>query len=139
MNRYTDEDRIRILAGLEEHGWNVNRTARALALPRTTIRRARDRARPELADPEKPQPEFAELFAKAVRLYAQGVIDEFETIHGRDRAIVMGILVDKHLDYRDGRRQTGVSVNTGNQSLVLPPGTTLDDLRALRDGLHADP
>ncbi len=52
----------------------------------------------------------------------------------RDVAIVAGIMADKHLDYRDGRKGALISFDQ-SQNLNIPEGTSLEQLKQLRDDL----
>ena len=84
--------------------------------------------------------DHAALYGRATALGAQLIQRELQRrldqpdnpVSARDLqslAIVSGISADKHLDYRDGRKGTQITVD--NRSLQLPPGLSLDELRAL--------
>ena len=47
----------------------------------------------------------------------------------KDRQIIRAL-------QRDGRKSNQVTVDNRQQNLTLPEGTTLEDLRALRDGMR---
>jgi len=145
----TDEDRIATLAALDVNAGNVTRTAEQTGITRLTIRRWRDAALeaglPVVTDvvtsEKKPKRDWSELYGRAASLGARIITENLRNYRGRDLkpselrdvAVTVGIAVDKHLDYRDGRK-AGAVVDQ-SQHLTLPPGTTLDELRSLRDGL----
>jgi hypothetical protein len=149
---YTDEDRVRALAALEINAGNVTRASREVGIPRTTIIAWRDQSIEAIANgtvgmprtPKRPQRDWADLYGRAASLGAQIITRNLKRYRHidlkpselRDVAVVSGIAVDKHLDYRDGRKSNQVTVDNRQQNLTLPEGTTLEDLRALRDGMR---
>ena len=149
MARYTDEQRVQTLAALEANGGNVARTSRACQVPRPTIILWRDQAIAAGTDlaltaPDIVKTDWADLYGRAASLGAQIITRNLKRYRHidlkpselRDVAVVSGIAVDKHLDYRDGRKSNQVTVDNRQQNLTLPEGTTLEDLRALRDGMR---
>lgn len=140
---YTDEQRIQALAVLELNRGNVARTSRELGIPRPTIITWRDKAiesgasAEHLTHPDTEKTDYAALLSEALREAIALLRAKMPQMSGRDLAITTGILTDKHLDFRDGRK-AGVLVDQRQQSITIPEGTTLEDLRALRDGLRGD-
>jgi hypothetical protein len=146
---YTDADRVSTLAALDLNAGNVTRTSKQTGVSRLTIRTWRDLAltagdqlvTSPVTTEKKPKRDWADLYGRAATLGAMLITKnlrryrylELKPSELRDVAVIAGIAVDKHLDYRDGRK-AGVMVDQ-SQNLNLPPGTTLDELRALRDGL----
>lgn len=133
MNTYTDEQRIAALAALEANGGNVKRTAAAVGIPRSTLQLWRDSAvaaAPELALTLAPaatvKTDWADLFGEAAKLGAQLITENLQRYAGtplkpselRDVAVVSGIAVDKHLDYRDGRKSASVTVDARSVNLT---------------------
>jgi hypothetical protein len=73
---------------------------------------------------------------------------------GRDAAITVGILADKHLDYTIGRRGSSIAIQQDNRQQrvqvdltaeelreayrqAFPHGLPIEELRALRDHFRA--
>jgi transposase-like protein len=95
--RYTDDDRSSALAKLAENGGDVNRTARDLGIPETTLRQWANGSRhsealqmsegkkTELAD------RYEQLTFKALDQAEKGI----DKLGGRDASVVAGIFTDK--------------------------------------------
>jgi len=140
MAQYTEQQRIEALAQLELNGGNLKRTARNLNLPPATLRHWRDDTLDAMGDnaalslmvPQKPD------FVARLENVLNMLVDKIEAMvpdadNIRDTAVVFGIMADKHLDYRDGRKG-GVSVNVDNRSINLPQDLSVDELRRLASG-----
>ena len=89
---------------------------------------------------EELAPVYQKVALKAAMILQQN-LERYENLdltpsQLRDVAIVAGIMVDKHLDYRDGRK--GAALVDNSQHLTIPPGTTLEDIRKLRDSLREE-
>lgn len=137
MRTYTDAERIAALAQLEANGGNVTRAARAAGVARPTLiswRNAALAAAPERtaltkADtaPDTVKTDWAANYGKAALLGAQIIFENLTRYVGqalkpselRDVAVVAGIAVDKHLDYRDGRKSANVNVEVDARTLVV--------------------
>jgi transposase-like protein len=137
---YTDAERVTALARLELNAGNASRTARELSIPRPTLLLWRDQAVNELSGiPDTVKTDWAELFGSAVQLGARLIAENLRRYQGqtlkpselRDVAVVTGIAVDKHLDYRDGRKTSSVNVDARSVNLTQ---LTDEQLARLRDG-----
>ncbi len=146
---YTDADRVSTLAALELNGGNLSKTVRQTGIPIATIslwRNAALSANPEraLKPAEVVKTDWADLYGRAAQLGAEILTENLERYRGtelgpndlRNVAIVAGIAVDKHLDYRDGRKAN--TVVDQSQHLTLPPGTTLADIQQLEAQLRGN-
>lgn len=138
---YTDEQRLEALATLELNRGNIARTSRDLGIPRPTLILWRDKAiaagvsAESLTRSDSEKTDYAQLLSDALREAVTLLRAKMPEMTGKDLAITTGILADKHLDFRDGRK-AGVVVDNRQQTMTLPEGTTLEDLRQLRDGLR---
>ena len=128
MQTYTDQQVAAALAALEVNAGNVQRTALALGIPRTTLIEWRDRSAdtvdsktdtPSKSIPpsvlaERPH-DFAGMWGEVQELAAarmRELIPEEKDL--RAVAIAAGIAADKHLDYTAGRRGMGPSAVVQN-------------------------
>lgn len=144
---YTDDERVAALAALTLNSGNLSKTARDTGIPIATVSLWRNSAAEAMLNPsaavESEKADWSQLYGYAAALGGRLIAENLERYRGRDLkphelrdvAVVSGIAVDKHLDYRDGRK-SAVNIDQ-SQNLNLPAGTTLDDLKALRDGLQA--
>lgn len=131
---YTDADRVRALAALELNQGNITRTAEETGITRLTIRTWRDSALE--ATPDRPlanqslttgKPDWADLYGRAATLGARIITKNLRRYRHlalkpselRDVAVISGIAVDKHLDYRDGRKGAQVNVSANAQAGVV--------------------
>ena len=68
--RYTDEDRVRVLAVLKSNAGNLSGTSRETGVPINTIRRWRDEFNPELTDlRQEAEESLATLWERVARAY----------------------------------------------------------------------
>lgn len=139
---YTDAERVHALAVLEVNAGNLSRTSRETKVPIGTLSLWRNEALS--ADPErslKPaetvKTDWVALTSEVFEEASRYLRAELPNMKGRDLAVAYGIASDKFLDHRDGRKAT-VAVDNRTQSLVLPEGTTLEELKRLRAGLTTD-
>lgn len=125
---YTDSDRLGALTALELNGGNVLRASKSTGIPRPTIITWRDQAiaaTPELTlaltHPDTPKTDFGALLGEAVQDAVRHLRAALPTMQGRDLAVATGILIDKHLDYTQGRRgmTTAFTVNNDNRTQTL--------------------
>ena len=63
--------------------------------------------------------------------------DRLPAMAPRDLAVATGIMADKFLDYRDGRRGMAVNIDARSQHLSLPASLTIEELKALAAGAEA--
>lgn len=152
--QHTEAQRIAALAALELNQGQIRKTAREVGVHEATLRLWRKQA-VSIAD----APQFDALDAAtaaqsardatqtssyAVRLaevrdLALAILrDKLPGMSGRDVAIAVGILTDKHLDITQGRKGAQIIADNRQVHLQLPEGTTIDDVRALRDQLRRD-
>lgn len=133
MARWTDEDRVRALATLEANGGNVSDASRATGVPRPTIIMWRENARAAgLTVADRQKTDWAEACGEAVMLGVRIIEQNLRRYDGleltpsalKDVATVTGIIADKHLDYRDGRKgaATQVNVDARQQMVVVSSG-----------------
>jgi transposase-like protein len=141
---YTDEERIDALALAEAHGGSVRYAAGELGMPVSTLQTMQESASPRARDHvQNASADYAAGWGEVVRRATRIIsaqLARYEAMdltpsQTRDVAVIAGIASDKHLDYRDGRK--GAVTLDQSQHLTLPPGTSLDDVRALRDSLRA--
>lgn len=129
---YTDSDRLTGLAALEANGGNVTRTAQAIGIPKPTLILWRDQAieagsQKILTAPDHVKPDWADLYGQAAVLGARIITKNLRRYRHlalkpselRDVAVISGIAVDKHLDYRDGRKGAQVNVSANAQAAVI--------------------
>lgn len=129
---YTDADRVRALGALEANGGNLSRTVRETGVPIGTLSLWRNAAlsagtERSLKPAEREKPEWADLYGRAARLGARIIARNLRRYRYmdlkphelRDVAVVAGIAVDKHLDYRDGRKGAQVNVSANAQAGVV--------------------
>lgn len=135
---YSDQEREEAVA-MVRTGRSQSSVARELGIPLQTLNEWYQRGLTASERSELKDTDYAELWGTAGRLAAVLVASQLEMamasgerLPARDvqaYAIAGGISTDKHLDYRDGRKGTSISVDA--RSLTLPPGLTLDELRAI--------
>lgn len=133
---YTDAQRVAALALLESTGGNVSRVSEQTGITRVTIRQWRDAALSAASEaPNLPldskqlstQKDWADLYGRAATLGARIIARNLRKYRHRDLkpselrdvAVVAGIAVDKHLDYRDGRKGAQVNVSANAQAGVV--------------------
>ena len=120
---YTDEQRVSALAALELNAGNATKTSRAIGIPKPTLLSWRNAAleagSTQLLTPLTPEKtDWAAVFAEALQEALTSLRSKIPEMSGRDTAIAVGILADKHLDHRDGRK-AGVSVSASAQAGVV--------------------
>lgn len=158
---HTEDQRIAALAALELNGGQIRKTAREVGVPESTLRAWRaqigtiEDATIPITYAEATSAAQAAQAAQAARDVAQTrtygarlgealdlalatLIERLPTMSGRDVAIAVGILTDKHLDITQGRKGAQIIADHRQVHLQLPEGTTIDDVRALRDQLRRD-
>lgn len=155
MAKHTEEQRIAALAALELNQGQVRKTAREVGVHEATLRTWRDQAwsvevMPALygsamesrtatqstRDATQTKVYGARL-GEALNLALDTLIERLPGMSGRDVAIAVGILVDKHLDITQGRKGAQIIADNRQVNLTLPEGTTIEEVRALRDQLRA--
>ena len=159
--QYSAETRAHALDHLIALGGNIARASRDLAIPADSLRdwwrlafpagaRTPDVIRAAQAGRSAPAPSPKQSHAAAwasVSLDVAGRLQERldtldpDTLDPKGMmhlAITGGIASDKHLDYSQGRRQGGVTIDQ-RQQLALPPNLTLEDLKALAGALQQAP
>jgi transposase-like protein len=153
MAKYTEAQRIAALAALELSGGQIRKTARELGIPPGTLTLWRDQAAsietmPALySDPlntaQKSEQAAAQTkvygarLGEALDLALDTLLEKLPGMAGRDVAIAVGILVDKHLDITQGRKGAQIIADNRSVNLQMPEGTTIEDIRSLRDQLQA--
>lgn len=130
MAQYTEQQRIDALAALDLNRGNVSRTARELGIPRPTLILWRDTPVSDIPDTRK-----TDIVGRLARVM-DSVLDRIgelvpRTENVRDLGVVYGILSDKMLDHRDGRKGSEVNVNVDNRQVTLPRDLTVEELRRL--------
>ena len=145
---YTDDDRVQALAALDLNGGNVTRTSEQTGVSRLTIRAWRDAALSAgeqlvtmpVTTEKPPKRDWADLYGRAATLGARIINRNLRRYRNldlkpselRDVAVIAGIAVDKHLDYRDGRKASAVVDQS--QHVHLPENLTVEELRAIASG-----
>jgi len=143
--RFTDEQRIEALARIEA-GESQHRISQEMGISQPAISKWRKHALEEAAKADnrviaKVEPiDWTNAYIEASALGARIIRQNFERYDGKELsprdlqsvAIVAGISTDKALDLRDGRK--GTQINVDARSVQLPPGLTVDELRALALG-----
>ena len=152
---HTEDQRIAALAALELNGGQLRKTARETGVSESTLRYWRAQVATiehataptldeiESATAAQSERAVAQTTAYATRLaevrdLALAILrDKLPSMSGRDVAIAVGILTDKHLDITQGRKGAQIIADNRQVNLTLPEGTTIEDVRALRDQLRA--
>lgn len=153
MASHTEEQRIAALAALELNQGQIRKTAREVGVHEATLRLWRNQAAAvadvvpygalDAATAAQSTRDTTQTTAYAVRLaevrdLALSILrDKLPEMNGRDVAITVGILTDKHLDITQGRKGAQIIADNRQVNLTLPDGTSIDDIRALRDQLRA--
>lgn len=137
--KWTDEQRTEVLARLQA-GESIRAVSRALEMPVATIHAMAVAAEHEFAErvPERSKIDYGELALAAAERCRQRVLEALPNAGVRDAAIAYGIFIDKALDMTLGRKGAVVNVDARHQSLTIPPGLTVDELRALANGMDAE-
>lgn len=153
MASHTEEQRIAALAALELNHGQIRKTAREVGVHEATLRMWRNQAAAvadvvpygaiDSATAAQSTRDTTQTTAYAVRLaevrdLALSILrDKLPEMNGRDVAIAVGILTDKHLDITQGRKGAQIIADNRQVNLTLPEGTTIEDVRRLRDDLRA--
>lgn len=153
MAKYSEAQRIQALAALELNQGQIRKTAREVGVPPGTLITWRNQAgsietTPALfSDPlntvQKAEQAaeqtkvFGARLGEALDLALETLIERIPDMSGRDVAIAVGILTDKHLDITLGRKGAQIIADNRQVNLTLPDGTSIDDIRTLRDQLRA--
>ena len=146
MNKYTDQQRIEVLARLEVNGGNVTRTARECGVPKPTLLSWRDKALAagstmHLTATDPVKTDYGEIWGEAAALGGRLIYENFQRYVDRpltpsdlkNVAITAGIASDHHLDYTQGRKGTQVNVDARTQTVNVE-GLTTEELRRLASG-----
>jgi transposase-like protein len=126
--RYSDDERAACLAALAANGGNVERTAREVGVPKTTLQQWATGARhPEATQmSETKKPELADLFEdlarKALGVSRRGI----RSLKADKAAVVAGIATDK---MRLLRGQSTATVDAKHEHVVT---ITAEDVAAAR-------
>ena len=153
MAKYKEADRIAALAALELNMGQIRKTAAEVGVPEATLRLWRNQAgsietapaiysdplrTPQHATQEAAQTKvYGARLGEALDLALDTLLEKLPSMAGRDVAIAVGILVDKHLDITQGRKGAQFIADNRQVNLTLPEGTTIEEVRALRDQLRA--
>ena len=138
IREYSNEFRVEVVARAHA-GESQRALSRELDIPIATLNGwlSESNEAGERVNKRDDHYDHLELWSRATALAAARIATNVEALpeNGltprdlQSLAIVGGIATDKMLDLRDGRKGTQITVD--NRSLQLPPGLSLDELRAL--------
>ena len=142
---YSPEFRAQALAQLELNAGALRATAREVGVAAPVLMRWRDGApgaaysqvlhSVTLIPAKTTEPtDFVALLGQRFRQALDLLAERLPIMEPRDLAIATGILSDKLLDHRDGRRGTNVNIDARSQHLALPASLTIEELKALAAG-----
>ncbi len=116
---YSDHDIAAALAVVSQHGGNITAASKQLDMPRRTLSLWYNQAR-IATQAEKASHDYASLWAEGQRAFLSEAVKKAKEgkTQLRDLVIAAGIAADKHLDYSEGRKGSGVNVNA-NQAIVV--------------------
>ena len=138
---YTPSFRAQALAQLELNGGALRATARQVDVPAPTLQQWRDSMGMELCTIRtiavQEKPDYLDLIGECLRVGLNLLRDRLPAMAPRDLAVATGIMADKFLDYRDGRRGMAVNIDARSQHLSLPASLTIEELKALAAGAEA--
>lgn len=117
--RYSDEDRSNALAALAANGGNVERTAKQLRIPETTLRHwARGERHPETAQMgEQKKGPLADAMEEVVFVLVGMMPEKAKDAPLKDIGVTVGIAVDKIRLLRDQPTSISASALTDEQRL----------------------
>ena len=141
---YTPEFRAQALAQLELNAGALRQTARELDVPAPTLQMWRDSEVGALQPVQAVQPtvraktteptDFVALLGQRFRQALELMAEKLPSMGARDLAVATGILSDKLLDHRDGRKGMELNIDARSQHLALPASLTIEELKALAAG-----
>ena len=152
----TAEQKTTALARLHANGGNIKRTARELGITDSTLRTWRDLERAH-ADGRKVAANapdrvrdialaWQDVERRAIKAINRGLEDALdpdlpfkERPRLHDISYAARVATDSHLDHRDGRKGAEIRVDARQQSLALPAGASLDDVKALLADIREPP